>query len=93
MGEATDYQPVECDFHDRLEEFAVTRRRVRVSHGVGQTPEGPSGQTPEGVNGSEVHVEGLIETIYTTESKEEFLRMEDGTVIRLDKIKAIEPAG
>ena len=85
MGEATDYQPVECDFHDRLEEFAVTRRRVRVSHGVGQTP--------GLVNGPEVHVEGLIETIYTTESKEEFLRMEDGTVIRLDKIKAIEPAG
>lgn len=85
MGEATDYQPVECDFHDRLEEFAVTRRRVRVSHGVGQT----LGL----VNGSEVHIEGLIETIYTTESKEEFLRMEDGTVIRLDKIKAIEPAG
>jgi transcriptional antiterminator Rof (Rho-off) len=75
MGEDTGYRPIECDFHDRLEEFAVTRRRVRIAHESGQAPE------------------GLIEDIYTTDTKEEFLRMEDGTTIRLDKIKAVDPAG
>ncbi|MDQ3001935.1 MAG: hypothetical protein M3Y08_11835 [Fibrobacterota bacterium] len=92
MGD-TDYKPIECDFHDRLEEFAVTRRRVRISHESGQAQERPSGQVLEGGSGSEVRCEGLIEDIYTTERKEEFLRMEDGTTIRLDKIKAVSPAG
>jgi transcriptional antiterminator Rof (Rho-off) len=35
---------------------------------------------------------GLIRDIYTTGEKEEFLRLDDGTDIRLDRIQAVEAA-
>jgi transcriptional antiterminator Rof (Rho-off) len=81
MGEDLGYQPVACDFHDQLEAFAVTRRRVRISHAPDNLPEK---DLPE------IRHEGLIKDIYTTDRKEEFLLMEDGTAIRLDRIKAVE---
>jgi transcriptional antiterminator Rof (Rho-off) len=36
---------------------------------------------------------GLIRDIYTTETKEEFLLLDDGAEIRLDRIQAVEAAG
>jgi transcriptional antiterminator Rof (Rho-off) len=41
MDQETGYQPIACDFHDRLEAFASLRRRVRLSlRGEAATAEG-----------------------------------------------------
>jgi len=73
MDADTGYRPIACDFHDQLEAFAVTRRRVRITQTSGDR-------------------EGLIKDIYTTDRKEEFLLLDDGTAIRLDLIQAVTPA-
>lgn len=78
MSEDTGYRPVDCDFHDRLEEFATLRRRVRIAFDPGGAPGKP--------------VEGRIRDLYTTDRKEEYLLMEDGTTIRLDRIRSIDAA-
>jgi Rho-binding antiterminator len=70
------YTPVDCDFHDRLEALATTRRRVRItSRGAEE--------------GGQESSEGVIVDIYTTPSKEEFLRLDDDTSIRLDRILTV----
>jgi Rho-binding antiterminator len=76
MSGNTDYRPVSCDFHDHLEELAVTRRRVRLALTSDAGEAAPK--------------EGLIVDIYTTDRKEEFLRLEDGSEIRLDRIQAVD---
>jgi Rho-binding antiterminator len=74
---ADNYTPIDCHFHDRLEALATTRRRVVVTH--------------EAATESMVS-EGVIQDIWTTPTKEEFLRMEDGSEIRLDRILALRRA-
>ncbi|MDB5106060.1 MAG: uncharacterized protein JWP91_3749 [Fibrobacteres bacterium] len=83
MEGESGYRPISCDFHDDMEAYAVTRRRVRIELA---SPDPAQDGGPGGIR----H-EGLIQDIYTTEKKEEFLRLEDGTEIRLDRIKAITP--
>jgi Rho-binding antiterminator len=77
MDRGSGYEPIACDFHDRLEALATLRRRVRLSLAAGDG---------EGL------IEGRIEDIYTTESKEEFIRMDDGSAIRLDRIVSVDEA-
>lgn len=69
------YEPVSCDFSDQLEDFSVRRLPVDLSYWVGP--------------GEERLVEGTIENIYTTSEKEEYLRMDDGTTVRLDRIREL----
>jgi transcriptional antiterminator Rof (Rho-off) len=76
MEETGGYQPIACDFHDRLESFATLRRRVRLSL-----------RDPDGTAAAE----GRIEDIYTREDKQEFLRLDNGAEIRLDRITDIAP--
>jgi Rho-binding antiterminator len=73
-----NYTPIDCDFHDRIESLATLRRRVDVVH--------------ESDAGSEAVSEGIIADLYTAPTKEEFLRMDDGTRIRLDRIVSIRRA-
>ena len=73
------YRPIACDFHDRLEALATLRRRVRLTLKDGDG----------GTGGASA--EGLIADIYTREDKQEFLRMDDGTEIRLDQILGVSP--
>jgi transcriptional antiterminator Rof (Rho-off) len=103
MDGDTGYQPIACDFHDDLEAYAVTRRRVRISH-VSEAPsaseassaseaEAPSRTGNPEASLPDLRNEGLILDIYTTDRKEEYLRLDDGTAIRLDRIKSIETLG
>ncbi len=74
MGEDGAYRPIACDFHDRLEEFATLRRRVRLTLKGAFPQPGPA------------FAEGLIADLYTTADKQEFLRLDSGDEIRLDRI-------
>jgi hypothetical protein len=80
------YQPIACDFHDDLESYAVKGRRVRIFY----TPEGiPQGRF-QGDAEAPLFSEGRIRDIYTTPEKEEFLRLDEGAPIRLDRILSVE---
>lgn len=76
------YRPIACDFHDDLEAYAVTKRRVRIFHSA---PIGVESAAP-----ALLRNEGRIQDIYTTAAKEEFLRLDDGVLVRLDRIRSIE---
>lgn len=80
-----DYRPIACDFHDDLEAYTVTRRRVRILHAPAEAPEPGSGAA-----GSDIRSEGRIEDIFTNARKEEFLILDNGTSIRLDRIRSVE---
>ena len=71
---AENYTPIDCNFHDRIEALATTRKRVAITHSM---------ETEARVS------EGLIEDIWTAPTREEFLRLDDGTEIRLDRILAL----
>jgi len=89
MDREPGYQPIACDFHDRLEALSTLRRRVRLSLAAGDG--NPAGGPDHGSGGVTTLV-GLIEDIYTTDSKEEFLRLDDGSAIRLDRIVSVDEA-
>lgn len=72
------YSPIDCTFHDRLEALATTRRRVVLNLAT------------EG--GERSLAEGVITEIWTSPTKEEFLRLDDEEPIRLDRILAIRRA-
>jgi Rho-binding antiterminator len=71
---AESYTPIDCSFHDRIEALATTRQRVAITHAL---------ETEARVS------EGVIRDIWTAPTKEEFLRLDDGTEIRLDRILAL----
>lgn len=89
MERKPGYRPIDCDFHDRLEEMATLRRRVRLSL---SSPEKDSAQDGKDASGGEVTRVGRIEDIYTTETKEEFVLLDDGSAIRLDMIVSVDEA-
>ena len=72
------YTPIDCDFHDRIEALATTRRRVQITH--------------ESETDTQASAEGVIVDIYTSSTKEEFLRLDDNTSIRLDRILSVRRA-
>lgn len=73
-----NYTPIDCDFHDRIESLATLRRRVDIVHASEA--------------GAEEVAQGIIADLYTAPTKEEFLRMDDGKSIRLDRIVSIRGA-
>ena len=79
MEQEAGYQPIACDFHDRLESLATLRRRVRLSLKDGDAEAGG------------LSAEGHIADIYTRADKQEFLRLDNGAEIRLDRIRDVEP--
>lgn len=68
------YRPIACSLHDILEANAVRRRRCTIRH-----------RTDTG----EAVVEGVIEDIYARQGVE-YLRLDDGTEIRLDRILTVD---
>lgn len=66
------YEPVDCDFVDELENFAVRKIPVIVEYWNDKA--------------ELVQLSGLIQDIFTTAEKEEFLRFSEGTTVRLDRI-------
>ena len=79
MEQDDAYRPIACDFHDRLEAFSTLRQRVRLSLKDGDAV------------GEGASAEGLIADIYTREDKREFLRLDNGAEIRLDRILDVAP--
>jgi transcriptional antiterminator Rof (Rho-off) len=96
MDSEGGYRPIACDFHDDLEAYAVTGRRVRIFHAppaaLDETaPSGPAAAQATAASAPDLlRNEGRIRDIYTTAAKEEFLRLDDGVLVRLDRIRSIE---
>lgn len=67
----SDYQPVSCRFYDELEALAVRRSPVAIVFFT------PSGQTQQ--------VQGIIKALFSR-YKADFLQLDEGTEIRLDRI-------
>jgi len=77
MEQDDAYRPIACDFHDRLESLATLRRRVRLTLKAGDA--------------GAASAVGMISDIYTREDKQEFLRLDNGAEIRLDRIIEVLP--
>lgn len=71
----SDYIPVSCDLHDQLESLATLRHPCRLAY---QHPE-------QGLT----EVQGRIVDVYAA-NRADYLRLQDGTEIRLDWIQAID---
>ncbi|MDR0181897.1 hypothetical protein [Lysobacter arvi] len=69
------YVPIDCEFHDVLEATAV-RRRVAVIHHLDD-------------DGRTRVLEGRIADLYAAGAVE-YMRLDDGNVIRLDRIVSID---
>lgn len=68
------YIPVSCDFHDELEALATLRKECRIVY--------------RNAANELVEVPGRIVDIYAA-SKADFIKLNDGTEIRLDRIVSV----
>jgi Rho-binding antiterminator len=68
------YAPIDCDFHDYLEELSTLDSRCEILF--------------TDINGSKQNRIGHIDDIFT-HNHEEFLRLRDGFVLRLDRIESV----
>ncbi|MBF2048324.1 MAG: hypothetical protein EDM05_048445 [Leptolyngbya sp. IPPAS B-1204] len=68
------YIPVSCDFHDRLEALATLRQKCQIVY---------RNQANE-----VIEVEDWIVDVYAA-NQADFLKLKDGTEIRLDQIVAV----
>ena len=68
------YIPVNCDFHDELEALATLRQECRIVY--------------SNAANELVEVQGLIVDVYAA-NKADFLKLKDGTEIRLDRIVSV----
>jgi Rho-binding antiterminator len=71
----SDYEPIDCGDHDRLESLATLRQIARISY---RTEDGGTRE-----------VEDLIEDLYARDGVE-YLRMADGTELRLDALVSVD---
>ncbi len=69
------YQPISCNFHDELETLTVIRRKCAITY--------------RDSSGEPVTVEDCIEDVYAR-NKEEFLKLRNGSVIRLDRLIEVD---
>jgi Rho-binding antiterminator len=70
-----EYKPVDCDFHDRLEELATLRQPARIAF--------------RDERGEVREAEDRISDVYAADGVE-YIRMEGGEEIRLDRIERVE---
>ena len=68
------YQPISCDFYDELELLAIRKTVAKI---IIRSEE-------DGVE----EIQNAIKTLYT-KNKEEFLVLENGREIRLDKLVSV----
>ena len=69
-----EYILVSCDFHDHLEEWSTLRQNCQITY--------------QDVDNNQIEVQGRIVDIYAAD-KADFLKLDNGTVIRLDKIVSV----
>jgi Rho-binding antiterminator len=70
----SDYCLVDCDFHDQLEALATLRQTCHITY--------------RDVSGAIAEVQEQIVDIYAA-NKADFLKLKDGTEIRLDHLISI----
>ena len=68
------YQPIDCNYYDRLEAWATLRTVCRILY--------------RDENEQQKEVSAIIEDVYTA-IKVEYMRLDNGLVIRLDKLVAV----
>jgi Rho-binding antiterminator len=71
----TDYVPISCDLHDRLEALATLRKRCQIVY--------------RATNGETIETLNTIADIYT-KNKEEFAVLGSGENIRLDMLIEVD---
>lgn len=69
------YQPIDCNYYDRLEALATLRQRSRIDY--------------VNTEGQSTTLEAVLIVDLQTRNKEEFMILEDGQEIRLDKLIAV----
>ena len=67
-----NYQPIDCNLYDYIEHFATLRQVVRINY--------------ESVHGTSIVLLARITDTHTTTQKEEFLLLDNGSSIRLDRL-------
>ncbi|SIN78737.1 hypothetical protein [Chitinophaga niabensis] len=73
-GSEKIYQPIDCDYYDRLEAWATMHTICLLVF--------------RDENGEEQTVSGRIEDLYAL-NKVEYLRMDNGLLIRLDQLLSV----
>lgn len=71
MKEQTDYQPIDCNYYDELVLLAMRKKPCEIVYQAGEQ--------------KITAMTGIIRDIYT-KNKEEFIVLESGLTIRLDKL-------
>jgi Rho-binding antiterminator len=69
-----DYQPIDCDYYDRLEAWATTQADCSIVFNDEQ--------------GEQQEISAKIEDVYTKD-KIEYLKTNTGTVVRLDALLSV----
>jgi Rho-binding antiterminator len=69
-----NYIPINCNFYDELEAIATIGKKVGLVYQE---------------NGARIETRGVITDLYTTESVE-YMKLDTGLVIRLDKLVEID---
>ncbi|MDJ0568070.1 MAG: hypothetical protein QNJ53_03390 [Pleurocapsa sp. MO_192.B19] len=72
----SDYTPVSCELHDRLEATATLKKECSITY--------------LNENNEPSEVRGRIVDVYSSDDGE-WCKMTDDTVIRLDRIEKFEP--
>ena len=71
-----EYQPIDCSFHDVLLDRITRKKEVHIVYSAAS-----QGQVKD------KHI--LLEDVFT-KHKQEFLKMADGEIIRLDQIVSVD---
>ncbi len=72
----SDYTPVSCELYDRLEATATLKKECHLTY--------------LGENNKLSEVQGQIVDVYAADGAD-WCKLSDGTVIRLDRIKQLQP--
>ena len=73
----THYDPISCEFHDRLEDLATLRKRARISF--------------RDESGGDQHRDTVITDVFAREGAE-YLSMGTGETLRLDQLVEVDGA-
>lgn len=76
-NDRTNYHPISCEFHDRLEDLATLRKRARISF--------------RDESGSDQYRDTVITDVFAREGAE-YLSMDTGETLRLDHLVEVDGA-
>ncbi|HEY5849730.1 MAG TPA: hypothetical protein VIT62_03030 [Lysobacter sp.] len=74
---ATPYHPINCEFHDRLEDLATLRKPARIGF--------------RDESGADQHRDAVITDVFARNG-EEFISISTGEIVRLDQLVDVDGA-